>query len=98
MAPREEGDAIAEMLNELSAERGAESCAESDSGCQAALDEVESSGGASSVCDYEDGDDTKDCICNAIEQLDRDQALWVEIRLIAASYRVMFVSSRPQSV
>ena len=51
---RQERDAIAEVLNQLSAEHSAESCAEPNCCCKTALDEIEPARGAGSVRHDED--------------------------------------------
>jgi hypothetical protein len=74
---RQKRDAIAEVLNQLPAKRSAESCAKPDCCCETALNKIESAGAAGSIRDYEDRDNAKDRIGDAVQDLDRDQALGV---------------------
>ncbi len=65
------------MLNQLPAERRAESCAEPDCRSETTLNEIETARGAGSVRHHEDRDDTKDGIRHAVEQLYGNQTCGV---------------------
>ena len=71
---REERDAVAEVLNQLSAEGVAESCADPDCSCKTALREIEAPCAARSVRNDEDRDYNEDRVRDAVEDLNCDQA------------------------
>src|ERR1700678_1673021 len=74
---RQERDAIAEVLNQLAAKRRAEGCAQPNCGCKTALDKIEPACRAGSVRVLKNRDFAKDRVCNAVEQLDSNQALGI---------------------
>ena len=62
------------MLNQLSAECITESRTDPDCSGETALREIETARAARSICNYEDRNDDKDGIRNAVKDLNRDEA------------------------